>query len=92
LEILKQVVQAMTPGYSKLLIHEMIVPDTGASLTHAMLDMAMMCFNGGVERTAKQWRHLLETAGLEVVNIWPGPEESAAGLVEAIIKEPRGSS
>lgn len=92
LEILEQVVKAMTPGYSKLLIHEMIVPDTGASLTHVMLDMVMMCFNGGIERTAQHWRQLLEKAGLEVVKIWPGPEESAAGLVEAVLKEPRDSN
>ncbi|KAI1753318.1 putative O-methyltransferase [Xylaria castorea] len=87
LEILKQTVQAMTPGYSKLLIHEMVVPEVGATLTHAMLDIAMMCFNGGKERTAQQWQQLLETAGLEVVEIWPGPEGTAAGLIEAIVGE-----
>ncbi|KAJ2990916.1 hypothetical protein NUW58_g2723 [Xylaria curta] len=88
LEILKQTVQAMTPGYSKLLIHEMVVPEVGATLTHAMLDIAMMCFNGGKERTAQQWQQLVEAAGLEVVRIWPGPEGTAAGLVEAMVKAP----
>jgi hypothetical protein len=78
----------MTPGYSKLLIHEMVVPETGATMTHAMLDIAMMCFGGGKERTAQQWRQLLEAAGLEVIEIWPGPEGTAAGLVEAMVKEP----
>ncbi|KAI1196277.1 putative O-methyltransferase [Nemania serpens] len=85
LEILKQVVKAMTPGYSKLLIHEMIVPEKGASMVHATLDIAMMCFGGGKERTAKQWEQLLEVAGLRVSGIWPGPEASAAGVIEAMV-------
>jgi hypothetical protein len=75
----------MTPGYSKLLIHEMVVPEVGADLVHATLDIAMMCFGGGKERTAKQWAQLLEGAGLEVSGIWPGPEEGAAGLIEAMV-------
>jgi hypothetical protein len=92
LEILKQVVEAMTPGYSKLLIHEMIVPDTGASLTHAMLDMTMMCSNGGMERTAQDWRQLILKAGLDVVDIWPGPEDNAAGPIEAVLSRPHSSN
>lgn len=75
----------MTPGYSKLLIHEMIVPEKGASMVHATLDIAMMCFGGGKERTAKQWEQLLEVAGLRVSGIWPGPEASAAGVIEAMV-------
>lgn len=88
LKILQQTVKAMMPNYSKLLIHEMVVPDVGATMTHAMLDIAMMVFGGGKERTAQQWRQLLELAGLEVVEIWPGPEGNAAGLIEAMLREP----
>ncbi|KAK6948153.1 hypothetical protein Daesc_009917 [Daldinia eschscholtzii] len=87
LEILKPVRDAMKPGYSKLLINEMILPETGASAFHTMLDMAVMCFNAGMERTERQWRALLETAGFEVVKVWPAPEEGANGIVEAIIRE-----
>ncbi|KAI0197625.1 putative O-methyltransferase [Astrocystis sublimbata] len=85
LEILEHVVKSMSPGYSKLLIHEMIVPEKGAGIVHATLDMAMMCFGGGKERTAKQWEQLLEGAGLTISGIWPGPEASAAGIIEAMI-------
>ncbi|KAI1660054.1 putative O-methyltransferase [Daldinia decipiens] len=87
LEILKHVRDAMKPGYSKLLLHEMIVPETGASPFHAMLDMTVMCFNAGMERTERQWRALLETAGFEVVKVWPSPEVGGNGMVEAIVKE-----
>ncbi|KAI0410007.1 putative O-methyltransferase [Xylaria palmicola] len=49
LEILKRVKKAMRRGYSKLLIHEMIIPAEGASAFHAVLDMTMMAFNAGME-------------------------------------------
>ncbi|KAI9172792.1 O-methyltransferase asqD [Paramyrothecium foliicola] len=85
LEILEQVVAAMTPGYSKLLIHDIIVPEVGALQYHASLDMTMMCFNGGMERTARQWRELLRKAGLDILEIWPAPEDGAGGMVEAML-------
>lgn len=77
----------MIPGYSKLLLHEMIVPETGASGFHAMLDMTMMAFNSGMERTGKQWSELLDKAGFEVVKVWtPEGDEDADGIVEAVVK------
>jgi hypothetical protein len=85
IEILKNVVEAMKPGYSKLYIHEMIVPETQVPPYIAMLDMTMMCFNAGLERTARQWKELLAEVGLEVVKVWPPPEEGAGGVVEAIL-------
>lgn len=74
----------MTPGYSKLLLHEMIIPEVGASQFHAMLDMTMMAFNGGMERTKQQWTALLEKAGLKVVQFWDPAEEGGDGIVEAV--------
>ena len=85
-EILINVVSAMKPGYSKLYIHEMIVPETQASAYVAMLDLTMMCFNAGMERTERQWRDLLRKVGLEVIKVWPPPEEGSGGIVEAILK------
>lgn len=64
----------------------MIVPDTGASGFHAMLDLTMMAFNSGMERTGNQWRELLGRAGFEVVKIWvPEGEGDADGIVEAVV-------
>lgn len=57
----------MKPGYSKLLIHEMIIPEEGASVFHATSDMTMMVVNAGMERSRKQWEKLIEKAGLKVV-------------------------
>ncbi|KAI0530327.1 sterigmatocystin 8-O-methyltransferase [Xylaria digitata] len=86
-EILSKVKEAMRPGYSKLYIHEMIVPETEASAYMSMLDLTMMCFNAGMERTARQWETLLRRVGLEVIKVWEPPEEGAGGIVEAIVKE-----
>ena len=85
LEILQQVKRAMEPGYSKLLLHELILPDQGASSFQAMLDLTMMTFNGGMERSKQQWRALLDAAGFKVVKFWI-PEEDADGIVEAIVE------
>lgn len=87
LEILGQLRKAMKPGYSKLLLHEMIIPEQGASPFHAMLDMTMMTFNSGMERSARQWEELLDNAGFEVLKIWPPVQEDADGIVEAVLKE-----
>lgn len=76
----------MTPGYSKLLLHEMIIPEKNASTFHAMLDMTMMAFNAGMERTEIQWKELLEKAGFEVVKFWAPLQEDADGIVEAVLK------
>jgi exonuclease VII small subunit len=74
----------MAPGYSKLLLHELIVLEEGAPQFQAQLDMTMMAFNSGMERTAKQWRELLESVGLRVIKVWEPAEEGADGIVEAI--------
>lgn len=87
MEILAQVRASMKPGYSRLLLHEMIIPEQGASAFHAMLDMTMMAFNSGMERTERQWRELLDSAGFEVLKVWPPLEEDADGIVEAVLKE-----
>lgn len=84
LEILRKVVSAMTPGYSKLLLHEMIVLEQKAPRFQAQLDMTMMAFNSGMERTAKQWRELLGIVGLRVIKVWEPVEEGADGVIEAM--------
>ncbi|KAJ5731623.1 S-adenosyl-L-methionine-dependent methyltransferase [Penicillium malachiteum] len=59
----------MTPGYSKLLINENVVPDTGAHPETTALDLNMMTV-GSCERTQGHWTRLLERAGLKILNIW----------------------
>ena len=75
----------MKPGYSKLLIHDLILPDTGANEYQTIFDMAMMTFNGGMERSRTQWERLLIEAGFEVMEFWV-QDPDADGIVEAMVK------
>jgi hypothetical protein len=84
LEILSRVVAALTPGYSKLLLHEMIVPEQGASQFHAQMGITMMAFNSGMERARQQWQALLEAAGLQIIEFWDSVDEGADGIIEAV--------
>ena len=65
----------MTPGYSKLLLNEFVIPDQGAGIVGAMVDFTMMCALGSEERSEGQWRRMIEEAGLRAVRIWTGNEE-----------------
>ncbi len=71
----------MRKGYSKLLIDEMVLPDTNVPPKGAFLDLSMMAIETGAERTSRQWHDLLASAGLRIEKIWP----TAYGL-EAVIE------
>ncbi|CBF82267.1 hypothetical protein AN9233.2 [Aspergillus nidulans FGSC A4] len=81
--ILEGISSAMTPGYSKLLLHEGIVPEKGVCQFQAMSDIATMACNGGMERTREQWRTLLHMAGLQLIRFWNSPDEGGDGIIEA---------
>ncbi|GKZ23987.1 hypothetical protein AbraIFM66951_010240 [Aspergillus brasiliensis] len=68
-QILSNLIPAMRPGYSKLLINEYVVPSLDAHFETTSLDMIMMSIASG-ERTEKHWTTLIESAGLKVVKIW----------------------
>lgn len=84
-DILRNVVKAMTPGYSKLLINEYVLPDVGVPLYPALLDINMMALLSGMERTETQWKELLASVGLRIVKIWSIGHEDEA-LIEAIVE------
>ena len=76
----------MKRRYSKLLISEFVLTDTKTALFPASLDVQMMGLHAGMERSERQWRALLDSAGLAVVKIWqrvPGGES----VIEAELKE-----
>lgn len=72
----------MSPGYSKLLINENVVPDFGAAWPITSMDWLMMALGAVKERTEKQWRGLLQQAGLKVTGIWTY-ELGTESLIEA---------
>lgn len=60
----------MTPGYSKILIYEFVIPDQRASCFMTRSDINMMALLGSMERSEKKWRYLLGRAGLDIAAIW----------------------
>ena len=80
-EILYHIRTAMKPGYSKLLVNEIIVPAKGAHMACTGLDLVMMAAFAATQRTEDGWRHLLEGAGFQIVGIWEG-ESGGESLIE----------
>lgn len=79
--ILRQVVGAMKPGYSRLLVNENVIPDKGADWQATALDMIMLTLFASKERTLAEWKQLFESVGLRVVEIWRA-EHSQESLIE----------
>ncbi|KAI1392890.1 S-adenosyl-L-methionine-dependent methyltransferase [Hypoxylon trugodes] len=86
IKILKNTAKAMTPGYSKLLLSEFVLPASNTPLYPALLDVNMMAVLNGMERTEAQFSKLLDAAGLKVVKFWSVGAE-VEGLVEAVLKD-----
>ncbi|PWY84759.1 S-adenosyl-L-methionine-dependent methyltransferase [Aspergillus heteromorphus CBS 117.55] len=84
--ILNHVIEAMEPGYSKLIMEEYIVPDRNATAIHGMTDLAVMVFCSGLERTTQQWTRLLNSVGLRVNKFWTR-EGDGLGVIEAELAE-----
>ncbi|GLA63114.1 hypothetical protein AtubIFM54640_004252 [Aspergillus tubingensis] len=80
--LLKRVKEAMKPGYSRLLINEFLVPETGAHWEITGLDMMMLGLFSSEQRTRAAWYDLIERrAGLKIIQIW-----SAGAGVESVIE------
>ncbi|KAI1763361.1 putative O-methyltransferase [Hypoxylon sp. FL1150] len=82
IKILRNVVPAMKKGYSKLLICDIVIPPTGASITQAMMDVNMMALLSAHERTEAMWRRLINEAGFDKIKIWKDPRDFEA-VIEA---------
>ncbi|KAI1323500.1 S-adenosyl-L-methionine-dependent methyltransferase [Xylariaceae sp. FL0255] len=72
LSILGRIKEAMKPGYSKLLIHENVIPTRAAWWETTALDMVMLTFFSSRERTQSDWENLMSQAGLNIVKIYSG--------------------
>ena len=85
LKVLKRTAAAMTPGYSKVLLNEFILPDRDCPLIKSGMDLMMLGMHGAMERSEKQWSELLDAAGLKVVKFWNGSNDGE-GVLEAELK------
>ena len=76
--------RATAPAGAKLLLIEAII-DEGATGSFAIdLDIEMLVFAAGRERTELQWRALLEKAGFRLTRATP-LGGGFSGLVEAVL-------
>lgn len=60
----------MIPGYSKILINDLVVTQQKEGLFMTRSDMNMLALLGSMERSEKQWYELMEKAGLVILKIW----------------------
>lgn len=81
--ILLNIVDAMEPGYSRLIIHEHILPDVNCDLSSACMSVMMMVQVASFERSEKQWRGLLESVGLRQIRFYQ-PPATGEGIIEAV--------
>lgn len=70
IKILRNIVAAMDPERSRLLIDDFVVPEVNVDWLTANLDLCMWLFFSGIERTMTQWQKLFDAVGLEVVKVW----------------------
>ncbi|KAJ5500268.1 hypothetical protein LT330_002256 [Penicillium expansum] len=69
-KMLKAIAEAMKPGFSKLLINDQVITDTGAYWETTSMDIIMMADFATTERTEAEWHQLVESAGLKITKIW----------------------
>ncbi len=79
--ILKNIRAAMK-GDGKLLIVEAVVPEGNEPHYSKLLDLEMLISPGGMERTAAEYRELLEDAGFRLTRIVP--TKSPFSVIEAV--------
>ena len=85
-DILSNIVPSMDKQYSRILIDDYVIPNTGASVRGASMDILMLLFASGIERTQHQWERLLNSVGLEIVRIWQ-PKIGEESVIEAKVKD-----
>jgi hypothetical protein len=85
LSILRHTAAAMSP-YSRLIVADIVLPNTSVPLLYSLLDLQIMTI-AGMERSEKQWRELFNAAGLRISNIRsPSRQENeTASIIEAVL-------
>jgi len=82
ISILKNV-RAHAPAGARLLLAEAVIDESARNSFPIDLDIEMLVFASGRERTEIQWRSLLEAAGFELVQA--RPLAGITGIVEGVV-------
>ena len=80
-DILRNTATSMEKGYSRILIHEIVVDEEPSSLVTSP-DLHMMMVNSAFERTERDWVRITQGADLQLTKLWkiPWPRESIIGV------------
>jgi hypothetical protein len=84
--LLRNVRAAMTPGYSRLVINDWVVPERSATAFMSVMDLIMMTLAGGEERTEGRFREAVGEAGLVVTGVWRPGDLVSEAVVECEVK------
>ena len=79
--ILRNIRSAMATN-SKLLIVEAVMPEDNEPHPGKVMDLSMLVLAGGTERTAEEYRRLLESVDLRITRIVP--TRSPMSIIEAV--------
>ncbi|KXT14074.1 hypothetical protein AC579_10541 [Pseudocercospora musae] len=83
-QILSYTRDAMKPGYSSLLINELVIPDTGCSPASATFDLIMMTVLGARERTKTEWETLIGNIDGLTIKKMHKLEETGECIIEVV--------
>lgn len=85
LKILRAILPAMKPGYSKILIQDLVLPDQGAHWFTTTMDLELMLTMCARERTRAQFIELIDKVGggLRVEKIWT---PTAVGMLDSLVE------
>ncbi|KAK5216268.1 hypothetical protein LTR47_009747 [Exophiala xenobiotica] len=86
IRFLTNTAKSMKKGYSRLLIDDYVLPNIGAPDRGSSMDILMMMFCSGMERTVRQWQDLLDACGLEITRIW-NTRSDYESVIDAQLKE-----
>lgn len=80
-KILENLKPALTPGYSRVLLNEIVLSEEHPTLAATSMDMMMLAHFAVRERTEANWKAVIEKAGLKFVKIYNYP-----GVAESVIE------
>lgn len=81
--ILRNTMMAMGKD-SKIIIDEMVLPDSNVSWQATQVDLTMFCRHAAMERTQTQWQTLLDSVGLEIENTYVYTAEVHESVLVAV--------
>ncbi|CAN9409573.1 unnamed protein product [Alternaria alternata] len=86
IKILENLKPALKPGYSRVLLNEIVLSEEKPTIAATSMDMMMLAHLSVHERTESDWRRILQKAGLECLHVYsyPGVAES---VIEAELKQ-----